>query len=602
MRRIFVLFLALLMLSGCAENAAPDLEQTQTTMQEEQEEEHLYVQGSPVEQQTKGAVTMFPLPDGEYTGFSCVGDRLLLKTGQDTPQLTILAGEQGTLSEPVAMPAGFDWDGVWQPTQNGLVYLDAENAQAVVLDSQLTEQKRIDLPEYDGVPVFTYDNSRIYYCKGQEIRAWEVELGIDRLIRTHSCQKQVLTGSYLAGKVISCLLTDENGKEKMLYINAENGQTLSEEQGVLSLVSGDKYYWASIQDGTFKQQVVGTLDGAAQVLMTDPAETLYSALPMNGILGVKAGENRSQHLSFYNLATGKKSAFVQIRGIGVPQQYLVDKWSNSVWFLADDPATNKPAMFRWKTLKSSLEEEANCVATWFDSENPDEEGIAQLKDRANDLGKTYGVNIRIWQDAVKETDQYILEAEHQTVVISAALDELEGILAKYPERFLSKSAANKIRICIVRSISREITGTQFWADSNPYILLSVGCDMENEFAKALGYVVTSRVLGNSTVMDSWQSLNPEGFQYGAAPDQSLLEGTTRAFVDAEAAKSVTEDRSRTFWMAIRPGNQAVFDSEIMQNKLQMMGNAVRDAYKLKKHTDVLPWEQYLKESIAYVKK
>lgn len=600
MRRVFALALALLLLTGCAGNAAPDLEQTQSIPQSTREEQ-LYAQGSAVEQQTKGAVTMFPLPEGEYTGLSCVGDRLLLKTEGETPMLTVLAGEQGNLSEPVEFPAGFDWNGVWQSTRTGIIYHDETNAQAVILDSQLNELKRINLPEMDGAPVFTYDNSRIYYCKGQEIRAWEIELGIDRLIRTNSCQKQVLTGCYLSGKVVSCRLTDENGKEKTLYISAENGQTLSEEQGVLSMVSADTYYWASIQDGTLKQQVVGTMDSAAQSLLTDPEETLHSALSMNGILGCKTATNRCLYLSFYDLTAGKKSAAVQIRGVGTPEQYLVDPWSGSVWFFAQDPATNKPALFRWKVLKSSIEDGASCVTTWFDSQNPDTAGLDQLKDRANKLGKAYGVTVRIWQDAVTESDRYILEPEHQTTVISSALDTLEGVLAKYPEKFLSKSASNKIRICIVRTISQEITGAQFWSGSDPYILLSAGCDMENEFAKALGYAVTSRVLGNTTIMDGWQGLNPEGFQYGAEPDKTLLEGQTRTFVDAEAAKSVTEDRSRTFWKAILPGNQAVFDSEIMQNKLRMMCSAIRDAYSMKKRTDVLPWEQYLKESIAYVK-
>lgn len=533
MKRMFALLLSLLLLTGCAGNAAPDLEQTQSIPQNTQAE-HLYAQGSAVEQQTKGAVTMFPLPDGVYSGLTAIGDRLLLKTEGETPMLTVLAGEQGKLSEPLAYPEGFDWNGVWLSTQNGLIYHDAANAQAVMLDSQLNALKRIDLPQMDGAPVFTYENSRIYYCKGQEIRAWEIDLGIDRLIRTHSCQKQVLTGCYLSGKVISCRLTDENGKEKTLYISAENGQTLSEEQGVLSMTSADTYYWASIQDGTLKQQVVGTIDTAAQTLLTDPEETLHSALPMNGMLGSKTAQDRCLYLSFYDLAAGKKSAAVQIRGVGAPEQYLVDPWSGSVWFLAQDPATNKPALFRWKVVKSSIEDGAACVTTWFDSQNPDTDGLAKLEDRANKLGKAYGVTVRIWQDAVKESDRYILEPEHQTTVISSALDTLEGVLAKYPEKFLSKSASNKIRIGIVRTISQEITGVQFWSGSDPYILLSAGCDMENEFAKALGYAVTSRVLGNTTIMDGWQGLNPEGFQYGAEPDKTLLEGQTRAFVDAES--------------------------------------------------------------------
>ena len=290
-------------------------------------------------------------------------------------------------------------------------------------------------------------------------------------------------------------------------------------------------------------------------LHTGQGQTLRSALELDGVLGFQTVEDKHLALSFYDLKTGKLGASVTVRGVGTPEHYWADVRGKSIWFLSADPATDLTALFRWDVSKSSVGDGASCVTSWYDAENPDTEGIKQLQSRADKLGKSYGVNIRIWQDALKSNDRYVLEPEHQTTAISEALDELEGVLAAYPEKFLSKSTDSKLRICILRSISREITGAQLWSGSDPYIFLSVGCDMEREFAKALGYVVTSRSLGNITIMDDWQSLNPQEFQYGTTPDKSLLEGQSRAFVDAEAATSVTEDRSRTFWRAMQPNNE-----------------------------------------------
>ena len=601
MKRYLAALFAILILTGCAGNAQPDLDPTDDVPKGE-EKQSLYMQDSAAEQQTDGAVTVYRLPQGNYTGLSTLGDRLLVMSRTESPMLMTVSPDRGIPSAPVPVPAGLDWDGVWMPTNSGIVYYDEENHQAVMLDQQLKELKRIDLPEMDSAPVFTRDNSRIFYCKGQEIRALELDLSIDRLIRTHSCKKQNLAGSLLDGKVLICKLDDENGESRTVYISSENGQSLSEDQSVLSITSGSTYYWAAVQEGTLKQQLVGSLDGRPLMLETPQEQTLRSALELDGILGCHTGEDRALSLSFYDLQTGKLGASVKVRGVGAPEHYLVDSRSNSVWFLAPDPATNDMALFRWNVEASRMEDGASCVTAWFDQENPDMEGIRQLKDRAEKLGKTYGVSVRIWQDALKSNDLYVLEPEHQTTAIARALDELEEVLAAYPEKFLSKSAGSKIRVCILRSISREITGAQLWSGADPYIFLSVGCDMTYEFAKALGYVVTSRSLGNTSVMDDWQSLNPEGFQYGTVPEKAFLEGETRAFVDEAAASSVTEDRSRTFWQAMLPDNEKLFASETMQKKLTKISLAIRDAYGMKKRTEIFPWERYLHTPVAYVKK
>ena len=47
-------------------------------------------------------------------------------------------------------------------------------------------------------------------------------------------------------------------------------------------------------------------------------------------------------------------------------------------------------------------------------------------------------------------------------------------------------------------------------------------------------------------------------------------------------------------------NQELFAQEVMQKKLKLLCEGIREAYNLKKHTEILPWEQYLVESLAYV--
>ena len=80
-----------------------------------------------------------------------------------------------------------------------------------------------------------------------------------------------------------------------------------------------------------------------------------------------------------------------------------------------------------------------------------------------------------------------------------------------------------------------------------------------------------------------------------------MEGQTRAFANETAMASVSDDRAMLFWQAMQPDNAEMFASETMQAKLLLLCHSIRDAWRLEKKTDTYPWEQYLNQSIAYVK-
>jgi hypothetical protein len=182
------------------------------------------------------------------------------------------------------------------------------------------------------------------------------------------------------------------------------------------------------------------------------------------------------------------------------------------------------------------------------------------------------------------------------------LDQLEPTLAEFPKSFISKSISSKVRICLVRSIDGQKTGTQFWVDDYAFISIAAGADVRSEFLKGFGHVVDSHVLGNSPVYDYWKDLNPKEFVYGQTADEKLTTGDNRAFYDVESMKTGTIDRSRIFWQAMLPDNADMFQSKTMQAKLKMVCKGIRDAWRLEREEEEYPWEQYLNESIAYKKK
>ena len=122
-----------------------------------------------------------------------------------------------------------------------------------------------------------------------------------------------------------------------------------------------------------------------------------------------------------------------------------------------------------------------------------------------------------------------------------------------------------------------------------------------------GFALDSHILGNSRKLDNWNKLNPKGFDYSyenasRADAEQYLGGEDPAFLEERAMYFPTNDRSSVFCYAMSPKGADVFASETMQAKLVSLCKGIREAYGLEKSEQTYPWEQYLAESLVYVKK
>lgn len=594
MRRFFTLLLMLiLLLAGCADN---DAEQTDAFIPEETAKGY-YEENSLLEDQTNGAVRQYDLPDLNYKWMKMTGDRLLLATDSEPVQLHLLSGDWCIPAGVTEIDSNID---ICESLFNGFAYYDISSHAVVLLDTQLKQSQSVSLPVDAKDPVISQDGNQIFYTIGNEIRALDVERKLTRLTKTQNVAKQQIADTYFDGKILACNVEDADGNTDTLYISTENGQTLSNANGLISLYTYEDRYVAERMDGTVRQRIVGSLAGDAKQLNIE--EPYFAgALELGGVVGYST-DDEGLLLNFYDLSAGKKTASVKLPGIAQPQAVLADRWSGCVWILISNSADNRTILLRWDIKSSKIEEDAVYVGTLFTAKNPDTASMEKLKDQVSALNKKYGVRIRIWSEAVKYPGDHVLIPEHQISAISHMLDEIKSVLAEFPKSFVSKSISSKVRICIVRSVDGQIAGTQYWVGKNAYIALSCGADVRSEFFKAFGWVVDSHVLGNSPKYDYWDTLNPEGFAYGSIADEALTTGENRAFVNVESMTSATADRAHIFWQAMLPENADMFKSETMQKKLTMLCKAIRDAWNLEKSKDIYPWEQYLTKSIAYKKK
>ncbi len=584
MKKLLLFLLVCLMLTACAGQQEETTPATETTVPPVV---GLYDPENPIEKATKGAVRAYPLETNDGAGLLSMGDKLVVVSAN---KLTVL---QGDLCEVVAeLDVKTEYMCV-SAAETGIAYYDAEGNQIVLLNPRLQQSTAYALPEnLQGKPMINLSTQQAFYLDGQELRALNLQTGISRLIRTFTEERVELIDLHFDGEVLRCIVTAYE-RNRTMYLSTQTGQTLSEEGNLFGLQTYGKQYFTMRQDGPVTQKIFGTLDGEAKSLnLDDSVEGPFGALPLGGVISMLLDEAGTE-LTFYDLESGRKTANVKLEGIIEQGAFHAD--SKYVWLISGE------VLYRWDLSLSSVQDDTVYTGTLYTYQNPDTEGLAQLKKRVEEMNQNYGVRIAIWEDAMKTPGNYTFKPEHQVSAISERLDALETMLAQFPKKFLQVTVeAGWIRICLVRSIESGEPYVQYWSGGDCYGAISMDTDITNAFLQCAAYGIDSHVMGNSRDFDTWNQLNPSGFTYGK-PDEKYLAEENRAFVNAKAMENPLEDRGSIMVCAILEGNAELFASPTMQAKLLRVCEGIREAYGLEKSSETYLWEQYLNKSLAYTK-
>lgn len=593
MKKLLITMLVVsLLLTGCTGKQA---EETPTT--EETVPRGCQVTDSDITNNTQNAVWVYAPDITQMQSLATIGDKLMVVWGENGKNLTAFSGNEGIVAAQKQLEtAGSEI--TFQNTYDGIAYYLQDTNQVQFLDSQFQVTKQIQMPQgISGEPLISAQLGEIYYCLGQDVFGLDMEDGISRQIKTVDCVSLQMHGCYFDGKVLSVQAETRDGQCNTIYFSGENGRTLTQENGIDILATYEDTYFVRRMAGILVQRILGSLETTP--VSWNVQGDIIPALELGVMVTYQTGEDGILSLDAYDHATGQHTASVSFASPGAVIDSVADRWSNCIWLLTQDDAGNQK-LLRWNIKSSPVSDETAYTGILYTSENPDEAGLKECQKRVDELNRTYGVRIRIWQDAAKYINGHDVVAEHLPQAIDRCLGDLETVFSNLPSRFLSRSVTTQIRICIVRSIDGKQDATQFWYDGDAFILICPGADLSDVLIRELGNVVDSHILGNSSAMDGWKALNPTGFDYAdeSTYQENYLQDATRAFVDEEAMTSVAEDRSRLFWQAMQPDNKEMFSSEIMQAKLNLLCLGIRDAWRWEKESQVFPWEQYLNTPIA----
>lgn len=234
--------------------------------------------------------------------------------------------------------------------------------------------------------------------------------------------------------------------------------------------------------------------------------------------------------------------------------------------------------------------------------------LEQVRKQADELEDKYDITIWLGEQvtAPGEAARYTVQTVQTPEQIRQALETLEQALAAYPEGFFDqfRDGANGggISFCLTGEMEGNLQPTGFATKRRSWYL--VGLDITADgFASTihheLWHTIEMKISADAFQTKTWTAANPDGFAYYGVYDEGYLDltrytyadgsGANSYFVDAYSRINGREDRARIWEEAMAVQSLALSESKALQNKLEIMWNALQGAFDVD-DWKTLPWE------------
>ena len=616
MKRISLILLAVLMLWGCSAAPQPEATTTEaptaaTTEATVPDPVGFYDPDSALEAVTDGALQVYPLYRSDVAQIVPMGRGVLVFSGENATTLTLLAGSDLYVKAVANLNCLIHpEDPAVQVSTKGVTYYDAATNELVFLDAELKEGTRMAMPDdMVGTPALSANRKNLYYCTRDSLRTVELDSGLNMLLREMASTDHRIVNLHCADMIIACQATDSYGRLQSIFVSAENGRTLYETTDPLDLTTAGSRYFARHQDGIYPELLTGTINSQIYQFDSSVSADIYPVLYLDGALLLTDSPENGTTLEFCDLDTGKRTSLLESAASMKPECIMADPDGNSVLMLCYDESYECHIICRWVLSRSTVADDRSYFQERYTAENPDQEALDRCRTLADQIEQRHDVKLLFWTDALSENSANLtLTAEYQPMAIEQWLTETDTMLSVYPGGFLSQltdAAGNPLRICLVRSFDARDPGEDLTcllhldAAANPYIFVTLSDTWQTDFKHQLFHVIETHVLTTSSSFDSWSSLNPKGFSYTLRYDGEVTDAIqphleSGAFINLYATSFPKEDRAVTMLTAMEPGNEAYFQSKVMQSKLKLLSTGIRKAFGYRKNPEVFLWEQYLK--------
>lgn len=609
MKKWVIVLLAALLLTGCTAQTE-QTEPTETTLETTIPAEPLpscYVENSPMERSTGGAVKLYQLEES-VTGLGMLGDNLLICA--DGLGLQLYSGETMELLRTRELESGLDWDASSLVLgENGMAYYDEAGKVYVTLDTNLiTASTYVIGEEMVSQPVISEDFSEIYFATAEGIRVMHLSGGTSRLIREEHNQVLSVDGLLFDGETLCYTRQTESGEIETCFVNSSNG-SIQHTAGFRGEIRswGQNYISVMVLPHSMGQTtwlVSGDLSGNLQRL--DSAYDWEGALLLeNGWAVLQESSQVGVSLYCYDLSDGSL-----VSQTIMPQQYALFACAcadgEKIW-LCDGEASR---FYCWDTAVSGRGNASSALVPYTSLAEPDESGMTEAKQLAQVIGERYGVNITFTEENNRTSGlDYSGYPDYRPDLYTQALRELERVLQEMPGDFLRRvgklTDSGKLEICLVDDYDpgtgvSQATGSIDVANGKTAVRVSMCTDLREIFHHELFHVLEVQIMNISDGFKWWEYINPDGFAYvnsyalyyeGTLKNSAYLKAGENYFADDYGMISEREDRAQVFVYACMDGQAELFDSWAMQKKLGQVCDMLRECFDIPE--DETPvWEQY----------
>lgn len=608
MKKIMILLLALLLLTGCDQTEDTPTETTgvtETTVDTTEDTtepivQSFYVEGAAMERGTGGAIKVYEIPDCSITGIALLGENLLMCV--DGSQLYLL--DHATLEiitqRELEFPLSWD-DPSLVITGNRLAYFNPVTDTYVILDESLAIVSTVSLDVPSGrTPLINNSMETIFLWDEEGIRALDLGTGTSRLLRQEHEEIRSLDSILFDDSVLRYTRLLADGASQQCFIDTESGRLYSSVDFSGRLETWDSQYVTILSQshplGENVYLLTGSLNGPSYVL-NQSGNWDTASFPGSGLAILQQENSVGLVLSAYDLNTGLLLSQVTMPQIysSIPNSFAD---GNRIWLW--DGTLGR--FYCWDSSATTLSVETSMLTFYSTLEYEDEEGLLRCAQRATTLSKTYGVVLTLTEDDNRtENVDYSGYADYRPDYYMLALNKMEMSLAKFPTGFLEtvakKTKSGYIQIELVDDYDPaesipEGTGNCDLTGKEITLSISMCQDMDAIFYHELFHAIETRILNTSDELSKWDKLNPDGFTYGLADNGEYTQLGSNYFTDAQAMTSTREDRAQIFMYAMLDGNEEMFASAPMQAKLSEICRLIRKTYSLD-DSAILPWEQYL---------
>lgn len=522
---------------------------------------------------------------------------------------------------------------------------DSVSQEFIYLNRKLAETGRIRLSEpCIRTPLITEDKKFIYYfaSDGSGLKELSTAGGSLRTLKSGLTENNFCTTLMLLSSE-KVLAVSGTGSEQNAYvtnfIDISADEILRSISGSILLTSTGDSFGALYQDGLMEAlyQIPQSRTEIRELLPDAPLGYGNLIFDLENRLALTSIQNSVQNseegtsgynscnLYYYDLDTGKntyKTSFSLQSGeetfVGSPQDLV---YLPSIHMAVFQFKHNYSHIVLWDlNQKTELtRDSADHSAKYYSSDQPDQKGIQALKDRAQVLGKKYGVNIYLADECKREFPGYHAEPVYQTRLLKESLTVLEKALSSYPDDFfrqLNIPETGKLGIYIAGNFSTvrndnpdHVGGVYFYEEGSQYLVLNASnfSSLESTIYHEISHAIDRYAKITAPLKDLYDyeddvfnQLNPAGFSYDYSyrsnEDKKDLAFTAASqsdnvyFIDYYSKSFPSEDRARIMENAMHPQGIDYFQYPALRKKLEYMSRFLREIFDTGKWESETVWE------------